>query len=367
MDMIRKGLIDRYRPFLPDVTDATPVISLFEGSTPLVEALRLPAWLGLPNKMRVFLKYEGMNPTGSFKDRGMTMAVSKAKEKGAGVVMCASTGNTSASASAYAARANMASVVILPRGEVALGKLSQALIHGATVLAISGNFDDALCLVRDICQTHAVELVNSVNPVRIEGQKTAAFEIIEELGDAPHFHALPVGNAGNITAYWRGYQEFARAGKAAHAPQMLGFQAWGAAPIVDGAPVEKPDTLATAIRIGNPASWEFATNARDQSGGVIGKVTDAQIVEAYGAVAALEGVFAEPACAAPLAGLKKLASENYFANAPEGAIVTVTLTGHGLKDPDRAIKTTGANVREVEGTRDAILREIDRAEKAKAV
>lgn len=359
---MRQGLIERYRAFLPDVTDSTSVVSLFEGSTPLVEALRLPAWLGLPNNMRVFLKYEGMNPTGSFKDRGMTMAVSKAKEKGMTAVMCASTGNTSASASAYAARAGMASIVLLPRGEVALGKLSQALIHGATVLAISGNFDEALCLVRDICQTHPVELVNSVNPVRIEGQKTAAFEIVEDLGDAPQYHALPVGNAGNITAYWRGYQEFARAGKATRTPKMLGFQAWGAAPIVDGAPVQKPDTLATAIRIGNPASWEFAIQARDQSGGLIGKVTDEQIVEAYWAVAHLEGVFAEPACAAPLAGLKKLAGENYFADAPEGAIITVTLTGHGLKDPDRAIKTTGAAIREVDGTREAILREIDRAE-----
>ena len=360
------GIINRYRAFLPDVTDQTPVVTLCEGSTPLLEAPRLAAWLGLPNQMRVFLKYEGMNPTGSFKDRGMTLAVSKAKEKGATVVMCASTGNTSASASAYAARSGMASVVLLPRGEVALGKLSQALIHGATVLAIAGNFDDALRLVRDICQTEPVELVNSVNPVRIEGQKTAAFEIVDELGDAPHFHALPVGNAGNITAYWRGYQEFAQNGKATRTPKMLGFQAWGAAPIVDNAPVALPDTVATAIRIGNPASWKFATEARDQSSGLIGKVTDEQILEAYQAVARLEGVFAEPACAAPLAGLKKLVGENYFANVPEGAIVSVTLTGHGLKDPDRAISVVGPSVREVDANRDAILREIERAARIKA-
>lgn len=363
---MKRGIISRYRQFLPDVRDATPIITLCEGDTPLIEAVRLGPWLGLPGGIRLFLKYEGMNPTGSFKDRGMTMAISKAKEKGASVVMCASTGNTSASASAYAARCSMASVVLLPRGEVALGKLSQALMHGATVLAISGNFDDALRLVREICQSEPVELVNSVNPVRIEGQKTAAFEIVDELGDAPHFHALPVGNAGNITAYWRGFNEFAQAGKATRTPKMLGFQAWGAAPIVDNAPVAEPVTVATAIRIGNPASWNAAIAARDESGGLIHKVTDEQILEAYQAVARLEGVFAEPACAAPLAGLKQLAAQNYFANVPDGAIITATLTGHGLKDPDRAIKTTGACLREVEANRDAIMREIERATRQKA-
>ena len=253
---MRNGIIETYRQYLPDFADGdAPVVSLCEGNTPLIAAPRLAPLLGLPANFRLFLKFEGMNPTGSFKDRGMTAAVSVAKRKGMQVVMCASTGNTSAAAAAYAARAEMKTVVILPRGEVALGKLSQALIHGAKVLAIGGNFDDALTLVREICAEYPIELVNSVNPVRIEGQKTAAFEIVDALGDAPDFHALPVGNAGNITAYWRGYREFADAGKATHRPRMLGFQAAGAAPLVLGYPVEKPDTIATAIRIGKPASW----------------------------------------------------------------------------------------------------------------
>jgi threonine synthase len=355
---MRTGLIETYRAYLPDITDATPVISLCEGNTPLIEAKRLASWLGIP-QLRVFLKFEGMNPTGSFKDRGMTMAVSKAVEQGAKIVCCASTGNTSAAASAYAARAGIACAVLLPRGEVALGKLSQALIHGAKVLAIDGNFDDALRLVREIADSGELPLalVNSVNPVRIEGQKTAAFEIIEALGDAPDFHAIPVGNAGNITAYWRGYSEFATLGKATKRPKMLGFQAAGAAPLVDGAPIHRPETIATAIRIGNPASWHGAIAARDESGGLIDKVTDAQIVEAYAAVAAREGVFAEPACAAPLAGIKMLANRGYFDKIESGTI-TVTLTGHGLKDPDRAIKTMGVDILEVDAERDAILSEI---------
>jgi threonine synthase len=360
----KKGLIETYREFLPDVTAATPVVSLQEGGTPLVDAPRLAKWLGLPENLRLYLKFEGTNPTGSFKDRGMTMAVSKAAERGARAVMCASTGNTSASAAAYAARAGMACVVLLPRGEVALGKLTQALMHGATVLAVDGNFDDALNLVRDICATEPYELVNSVNPVRIEGQKTAAFEIIEALGDAPDFHAIPVGNAGNITAYWRGYSEWKRAGRATRAPRMLGFQAAGSAPLVDGAPVREPRTIATAIRIGNPASWSGAITARDESGGLIGKVTDEQILEAYRAVAATEGVFVEPACAAPLAGLKMLAGQGYFAEVAAGgteARISVTLTGHGLKDPDRALKVSGGGVTEVSAERDAILRKIERA------
>lgn len=356
---MRRGIIESYRAFLPDITDATPVVTLHEGDTPLVEAPRLAAWIGLPPFARLFLKFEGLNPTGSFKDRGMTAAVSVAAARGAKVVMCASTGNTSAAAAAYAARAGMASVVLLPRGEVALGKLSQALIHGSRVLAIDGNFDDALRLVREICATYPIELDNSVNPVRIEGQKTAAFEVVDALGDAPHFHALPVGNAGNITAYWRGYMQYEAAGEATRRPRMLGFQAAGAAPLVDGAPVAHPDTVATAIRIGNPASWAGAVAARDESGGAIDKVTDAQILEAYAAVAALEGVFAEPACAAPLAGLKMLAARGYFAEAPEGATIAATLTGHGLKDPDRAIKTAGCGIAEVPAERDAILREIE--------
>lgn len=361
-----KGVIERYREFLPDVTASTPIISLQEGSTPLIEAPRLAKWLGTPENLRVFLKFEGMNPTGSFKDRGMTMAVSKAAERGTRAVMCASTGNTAAAAAAYAARAEIACVVLLPRGEVALGKLTQALMHGATVLAVDGNFDDALTLVRNICDTEPYELVNSVNPVRIEGQKTASFEIIETLGDAPNFHAIPVGNAGNITAYWRGYKEWKAAGRATRAPKMLGFQAAGAAPLVDGSPVENPQTLATAIRIGKPASWQGAIDARDESCGLIGKVTDEEIIAAYQAVAATEGVFVEPASVAPLAGLKQLVAQRYFTeieNRADETTVTVTLTGHGLKDPDRALKVAGASVAEVPALRDAILREIERATK----
>jgi threonine synthase len=355
------GVIERYRAFLPDVTVATPVVTLGEGGTPLIPAERLTQWLGTPSNLRVFLKFDGMNPTGSFKDRGMTMAVSKAAERGARVVMCASTGNTSAAAAAYAARAGMSCVVLLPRGEVALGKLSQALIHGARVLAIDGNFDDALHLVRDICATHPIELVNSVNPVRIEGQKTAAFEIVDTLGDAPDFHAIPVGNAGNITAYWRGYNEFRVAGRATRVPKMLGFQAAGSAPLVHGERVSNPQTIATAIRIGNPASWQGAIAARDESGGRIEMVTDDQIVAAYQAVAATEGVFAEPASVAPLAGLKLLSDAGYFAGLPTDRdyTVSVTLTGHGLKDPDRAIKTAVSGIVETPANRDAILREIE--------
>lgn len=359
---MRRGIIETYREFLPDVNGSTPVVSLCEGNTPLIEAPRLAGRLGLPSGTRLFLKFEGMNPTGSFKDRGMTMAVSKAAERGARVVMCASTGNTSAAAAAYAARAGMGCVVLLPRGEVALGKLSQALMHGATVLAIDGNFDDALRLVRELCHSGEFELVNSVNPVRIEGQKTAAFEIVDALGEAPHFHAIPVGNAGNITAYWRGFKQYHAAGRATRAPRMLGFQAAGAAPLVDGAPVACPDTIATAIRIGNPASWQGAVAARDESGGRIDKVTDDEIRAAYSLVAATEGVFAEPACAAPLAGLKKLAETGYFAPfAGEPLTMTATLTGHGLKDPDRAMKTAAVGITEVAARRDDILREIERA------
>ena len=359
-ETMRRGIIETYRSFLPDfVAPDAPIVSLCEGGTPLIAAPRLAPKLGLPANFRLYLKFEGMNPTGSFKDRGMTAAVSVAKARGMRVVMCASTGNTSAAAAAYAARAGMRCVVILPKGEVALGKLSQALIHGAKVLAIGGNFDDALTLVRAICAEQPIELVNSVNPVRIEGQKTAAFEIADDLGDAPDFHALPVGNAGNITAYWRGYREYHAAGKTTCVPRMLGFQAAGAAPLVLGHPVEKPDTIATAIRIGKPASWEGAISARDDSGGEIQSVTDAQILEAYAMVASTEGVFAEPACAAPLAGLKKLAAAGYFAAFTDREYtVSATLTGHGLKDPDRAIKTVTSGIVEVDGTRDAILREV---------
>jgi threonine synthase len=265
----------------------------------------------------------------------MTMAVSKAAEEGRETVMCASTGNTSASAAAYAARAGMRCYVLIPEGKIALGKLSQALIHGAKVLAVQGNFDEALCLVREICADYPIALVNSVNPFRLEGQKTAAFEIVDALQDAPHFHALPVGNAGNITAYWKGYKEYYAAAKSSRLPRMLGFQAAGAAPLVLGSPVSHPDTIATAIRIGNPASWQEAIAARDESGGCIASVTDAEILEAYSLLTSLEGLFAEPACAAPIAGLRMLASQDFFS---EPATVVATLTGHGLKDPDTALQ-----------------------------
>ncbi|MGE5279378.1 MAG: threonine synthase [Deltaproteobacteria bacterium] len=333
--MAYQGLIDRYRRFLP-VRDTTPVVSLNEGATPLIFSSVLSAAAGC----RVFLKFEGANPTGSFKDRGMTMAITRAKEEGARVVMCASTGNTSASAAAYAARAGMKCVVLIPDGNIALGKLAQALIHGAQVLAIKGNFDEALTLVREITDRYPVTLVNSLNPYRIEGQKTGAFEICDDLGDAPEFHAIPVGNAGNITAYWKGYREYRQAGKARRLPKMLGFQAAGAAPIVKGRAVAHPKTIATAIKIGNPASWKKAEEARDASGGRIDAVTDAEILSAYKLLAAREGVFVEPASAACVAGVLKLARAGYFKQAaarrPKPRIVCI-LTGHGLKDPDRAI------------------------------
>ena len=332
---MRQGIINQYRAYLP-VTDATPVVTLFEGDTPLIPAPRLAA--AIAPGLKLLLKFEGMNPTGSFKDRGMTLAVTKAVEDGAKAVMCASTGNTSAAAAAYAARAGIECAVLLPNTDVALGKLSQALIHGAKVLAIEGNFDDALRLTRLICDQYPITIVNHINPYRIEGQKTGAFEVCDVLGDAPDFHALPVGNAGNITAYWRGYKEYQAAGKSQKLPKMLGFQAAGSAPIVDGAPVANPHTIATAIRIGNPASWAHALTARDESGGVIDKVTDDEILAAYQLLPSLEGVFVEPACAAPIAGVKKLYDAGYFRDF-DGATVAITVTGHGLKDPDRAIKT----------------------------
>ncbi len=353
---MRQGIINQYRAYLP-VTEATPVVTLMEGDTPLIPAPRLAQ--AIAPGLNLMLKFEGMNPTGSFKDRGMTLAVTKALEDGARAVMCASTGNTSAAAAAYAARAGLECVVLLPNTDVALGKLSQALIHGAKVVAIEGTFDDALRLVREICDTYPITIVNHVNPYRIEGQKTGAFEVCDALGDAPDFHLLPVGNAGNITAYWKGYQEYQAAGKSRKLPKMLGFQAAGAAPIVDGAPVLRPQTIATAIRIGNPASWQSALKARDESGGVIDKVTDDEILEAYRMVASLEGVFTEPACAAPLAGLKKLYAAGYFRDFDE-ATVAVTLTGHGLKDPERAIKTV-PHPATLPATLDAVVRALDLA------
>ena len=301
----------------------------------------------------MYLKYEGLNPTASFKDRGMTMAVSKAKENGAEVIVCASTGNTSASAAAYAAQAGLKCVVLLPNGKIALGKLAQALMYGATTIAIEGNFDDALRIVRELGDVSKVEVVNSINPVRIEGQKTASFEVVDQLGQAPDFHFLPVGNAGNITAYWRGYKEYNDAGKINSTPRMFGFQAANAAPLVDGAPIKSPQTVATAIRIGNPASWDGATNAVKESNGHIGKVTDEEILSSYKLVARSEGIFVEPACAAPLAGLIHCIRDGKI---PIGSKIVVTLTGHGLKDPDNAINVAGAEPKVIPPQLDAVKR-----------
>lgn len=346
------GVIRRYAEYLP-VTDATPVVTLLEGNTPLIPSPNFVEAIG--GKFQLFLKYEALNPTCSFKDRGMTMAVSKAKERGAEVVICASTGNTSASAAAYAARAKMKCVVLLPHGKIAQGKLAQALMYGATTISIEGNFDEALRIVRELGETGKVEVVNSVNPVRIDGQKTAAFEICDALGDAPDFHFLPVGNAGNITAYWRGYKEYHAAEKSDTLPKMFGFQAAGAAPIVDGHPIENPQTVATAIRIGNPASWQGATDAVKESEGHIGKVTDEEILAAYKMIARTEGVFVEPACAAPLAGLIKAVQAGLI---PEGSLVAATMTGHGLKDPDTAISTAGFAPTVVPATKEAVMKVI---------
>src|SRR6266436_2270909 len=347
-----QGVIHRYADFLP-VSEATPVVTLNEGNTPLIQVKNFVEAIG--GRFDLHLKYEALNPTCSFKDRGMTMAVSKAKERGADVVICASTGNTSASAAAYAARARMKCVVLLPKGNIALGKLAQALMYGATTIAVEGNFDDALRIVRELGETGKVEVVNSINPVRIEGQKTAAFEICDQLGDAPDFHFLPVGNAGNITAYWKGFKEYHAAEKSDTLPRMFGFQAAGAAPIVDGHPIDNPSTVATAIRIGNPASWQGATNAQKESHGHIGKVTDEDLLAAYKLIARTDGIFVEPACAAPLAGLIKCAAAGMI---PEGSLLAATMTGHGLKDPDTAIKTAGFEPVIVEPTSEAVMKVI---------
>ncbi len=325
------GIIERYQEFLPEV-DPEAIVSLNEGNTPLILAEALPRELGL-EKVRMYYKFEGLNPTGSFKDRGMTMAISKAVEEGSKAVICASTGNTSASAAAYASRSGLRCYVLIPDGKIAKGKLIQAYRYGARVIVIKGNFDQALEMVRKISDEGKVTLVNSVNPYRIEGQKTAAFEIIDDLGEAPEYHAIPVGNAGNISAYWKGYQEYKRHGKSTILPKMIGFQAAGSAPIVNNAPVLKPETIATAIRIGNPASWKTAVAARDESGGLIEAVTDEEIGAAYRFIAEREGVFAEPASAASVAGVMKLAKRGYFQS---GTRIVMTLTGSGLKDPDYA-------------------------------
>lgn len=335
------GVIEAYREFMP-VAEQTPIITLREGDTPLLAAPALQERIGLP--IPLYLKCEGANPTGSFKDRGMTVAVSKALEEAQQAVMCASTGNTAASAAAYAARAGIDCIVVLPIRYIAMGKLAQSVMHGARVVAIEGNFDDAFRIVVEITSNYPVRLVNSINPHRIEGQKSGAFEICDRLGDAPTYHAIPVGNAGNITAYWKGYREYREAGRSRRLPKMLGFQAEGAAPICRGEPVADPQTIATAIKIGNPASWKGAVAARDESNGLIGTVTDEEIIEAYKMLASIEGIFVEPASAASVAGVAKLVREGYFirelqAGVPEDASLVCILTGHGLKDPDCAIQT----------------------------
>ena len=330
------GLIEAYRDRLP-VTARTPVVTLYEGGTPLVPAAAVSALVDA----EVYLKVEGANPTGSFKDRGMTVAISKAAESGAKAVICASTGNTSASAAAYAVRAGMVCAVLVPQGKIALGKMAQALVHGARLLQVDGNFDDCLELARKLAIDYPVALVNSVNPDRIEGQKTAAFEICDLLGRAPDFHCIPVGNAGNITAYWKGYREYLADGLIENTPAMYGFQAAGAAPIVLGQPVAKPITIATAIRIANPASWLQAEAARDESAGLIDSVTDKEILEAYRLLARKEAVFVEPASAASVAGLIKSARAGRL---PTGAVVVCTVTGNGLKDPEWAISGAPAPI-----------------------
>ena len=342
------GIIEEYRKFLP-VSEQTPIVSLCEGNTPLIRADRL-AKIVCP-QVELYLKVEGANPTGSFKDRGMTLAVSKAMEKKVRAIMCASTGNTSASAAAYGGRAGLPVYVLVPAGNIALGKLAQAMAHGATVFQIEGNFDQALTIVRDLCAEDEFELVNSLNPLRLEGQKTAALEVCDQLGCAPMFHFLPVGNAGNISAYWKGYREYHAAGQIHHLPKMMGFQAEGAAPIVRGHVVEYPKTMATAIRIGNPASWKLALQAVEESSGKIDIVTDEEILMAYRMLAREEGIFCEPASAASVAGVTKCGAVGLL---PEGAMVVCTLTGHGLKDPDIAVGTS-PRPRTVKATREDVL------------
>ena len=345
-----EGIIEHYREYLP-VGEHTPAVTLYEGNTPLVYAKNLSQELGI----NLYFKYEGLNPTGSFKDRGMVMAVAKAAEEGSEVIMCASTGNTSAAAAAYAARMNMRCVVLVPSGNIALGKLAQAIMYGAQVVAIEGNFDQALTIVRDITDQEPITLVNSVNPYRIEGQKTAAFEICDQLGAAPDYLVIPVGNAGNITAYWKGFKEYFTLKKVDKTPIIYGFEAEGAAAIVKNQVIEKPETIATAIRIGNPASWQGAVNAAQESNGKIDMVTDAQIVEAYKLMARKEGIFAEPGSAASLAGVLQSVKDGMI---PKGATVVSVLTGHGLKDPGTALDVTNYQPEVVSANRDAVMRKI---------
>lgn len=344
-----QGLINTYRQYLP-VSDKTPVITLNEGNTPLIKAENLAKKIGL--EAEIYLKYEGSNPTGSFKDRGMTMAVSKAAEDGANAIICASTGNTSAAAAAYGAKAGMRTFVLIPDGYIALGKLSQAMMYGAEVIAIQGNFDEALDVVRAVSEKYPVTLVNSVNPYRIEGQKTGAFEICESIG-VPDYHFIPVGNAGNITAYWKGYKEYHTLGKISQLPKMMGYEATGSAAIVRGEKICNPETIATAIRIGNPASWIQAEAARDESKGVIDCVTDEEIISAYKLIASCEGVLAEPASAASVAGLIKAHKAGLVQS---GSKIVCILTGNGLKDPDSAIKYSGVDVKKTSSDINDILR-----------
>ncbi|MDU0329724.1 MULTISPECIES: threonine synthase [Paenibacillus] len=352
------GLLETYKEYLP-VSDKTPKLTLQEGNTPLVRAENLSKELGLD----LYFKYEGLNPTGSFKDRGMVMAVAKAVEEGSTTIMCASTGNTSAAAAAYAARAGIDCIVLIPNNNIALGKLAQAMIYGAKVIAIEGNFDRALEIVRDITAKHPITLVNSVNPYRIEGQKTAAFEVCDQLGKAPDVLAIPVGNAGNISAYWKGFKEYYERGKSTSLPRMVGFEAEGAMAIVKGEPIREPETIATAIRIGNPASWKTAVAAAEESGGQINYVTDDEILDAYRTIAAKEGIFAEPASAASIAGVYKLHREGYFKG---GETVVCVLTGHGLKDPNIAIKSIGGEPLVVQDTEEAVLDAIAKLQGARA-
>jgi len=347
--MTGHGVIRRYREFLP-VSEATRTVTLNEGGTPLIEAKRIVS--EIEGDFRLFIKYEGLNPTASFKDRGMTLAVTKAAERGASIVVCASTGNTSASAAAYAAAAGMTCLVLIPEGKIAYGKMAQALIHGARTLEVRGNFDDALDIVRELGERDEVEVVNSINPFRIQGQKTAAFEVCDAIGDAPDMHFLPVGNAGNITAYWMGYKEYLEAGRSSGLPRMMGWQAEGAAPIVHGTPVENPETIATAIRIGNPASWEHALKAATESSGAIDMVSDEEILDAHRMLARTAGIFVEPASAAGIAGLLKCHAAG---GVPDGSTVVATVTGHGLKDPGVAVENSLAESTVVDADLDSVL------------
>ncbi|NRS16680.1 threonine synthase [Brevibacillus sp. HB1.4B] len=343
----QSGILARYQEFLP-ITEKTPLVSLHEGNTPLIHAPNLSKQLGV----ELYVKYEGLNPTGSFKDRGMVMAVAKAVEEGSNTIMCASTGNTSAAAAAYAARSGLRCIVLIPNGNIALGKLAQAIAYGAEVIAIDGNFDEALDIVREITAKEPITLVNSVNPYRIEGQKTAAFEVCDALTDAPDILAIPVGNAGNITAYWKGFEEYFAAKRSSRLPKMYGFQAAGAAPLVHGKPVANPETIATAIRIGNPASKDGALNAISKSSGLVDSVTDEEILHAYHLLAKSEGVFCEPASAASLAGIIKLHEAGRL---QPGSQIVCVLTGNGLKDPNIALKLVGEEPRSVPATHEAVM------------